>query len=249
LGYPTVLMKKTLAWLVVLAGLVPLPALAQSSIVSQIAGDAAATEKLYFSLKLGLNVSYLAGAEAGTERAGGFNIGLSATVRLTDRLSLGPEVTPFSRKGVSTIPFMPTGDPVLDAAFADPAGSGLVLQYTDVPVLVRYRLGRFHLGAGPCVSFLSSATERFRADLDDGRELRYKRDVSDRFKKTDLGLAFEASWTITRPRGGTGLVFHVRYMAGLADIRRPYTGPLDVLVPGSGRNSVLQAYLSFPFIK
>ena len=236
-------MKKVLAVLVLAAGLVPSPARAQSSVVSQIAGDKAASEKLYFSLKLGLNVSYLTGAEAGTERSGGFNVGLSAAIRLSGRWSLVPEITPFSRKGLAAIPFAPTGDPALDAAFADPASSSLALRYTDVPVLVKYRRGRVQLGAGPVVSFLGGASERFRADLDDGETLSYKRDVSDRFRKTDVGLACEASWTITRPRGGTGLVFHVRYMAGFVNVLRAGEtgGPL--------RNSVIQAYLSFPFIR
>lgn len=242
-------MKRAFAVLVLLAVLVPLPAAAQSSLVSQMAGDAAATEKLYFSLKAGLNVSYQTGAEAGTERTGGFNVGLTATIRLTDRLSLVPEVTPFSRKGLSGIPFNWTGDPAIDKVFADPAASALALQYTDLPVLVKYRLGRFHLGAGPVISFLSSANERFKAVLDDGRVLSYKRDVSDRFRTTDLGLAFEASWTITKPRRGTGLVFHVRYLAGLANVRRESEGPLDVLPAGPARNAVIQAYVSFPFIR
>lgn len=236
-------MKKALAVLALLAGLVRLPALAQSSIVSQIAGGKAASEKLYFSLKFGLNFSYLEGAPAGTEHTGGFNIGLSATIRLNDRLSLVPEVTPFSSKGLATIPFEPTGDPALDAAFADPAASELALRYADVPVLVKYRLGRAHLGAGPCLSFLSSASERFKAEPGTGEVLRYSRDVSERYRKTDLGLAFEASWTITRPRGGTGLVFHVRYLAGLTDVRRDRSAGQPL------RNSVIQAYLSFPFIR
>lgn len=249
LGYPTVLMKKALASLLLLAGLVPRPARAQSSIVSQIAGPAAASEKLYFSLKLGLNVAYLAGAEAATERTGGFNVGLSATIRLTGRLSLVPEISPFSRKGLSGIPFSWTGDPAIDTVFADPDASALALQYTDLPVLVKYRLGRFHLGAGPVISFLSSASERFKAELDTGRVLRYEREVSDRFKKTDLGLAFEASWTIAKPRRGLGLVFHVRYLAGLVDVRRPSETPLDALSGGPVRNSVIQAYVSFPFVR
>jgi len=236
-------MKKALAVLILLAGLAPLPALAQSSIVSQIAGDKAATRKLYFSLKFGLNFSYLTGAPAGTERTGGFNVGLSATIRLSDRLSLVPEITPFSSKGLATIPFEPTGDPALDAAFADPAASELALRYADIPVLVTYRLGRFNLGAGPCVSFLSSATERFKAEPGTDEVLRYSRDVFDRYKRIDLGLACEASWTITRPRGGTGLVLHVRYLAGLMDIRR--TGSAG----GALRNSVIQVYLSFPFVR
>ena len=141
-------MKRTLAALALVIALVPATALPQSSIISQIAGDKAATESLYFSLSCGLNVAYLNGSGV-DGRTGGFNAGLSATIRLTDRLSSRPGSRSFSRKGIAKIPFFPTGDPALDPYFADPAGSDLALDYIDIPVIVKYRLGRFHLGAGP----------------------------------------------------------------------------------------------------
>jgi hypothetical protein len=236
-------MKRTIAALALALalGMAPATAAAQSSIVSQIAGDKAATESLYFSLKFGLNFSYLKGTTE-TGRTGGFNVGIAATIKLTGRLSLVPEITPFIRKGVSKIPLGTTGDPALDVYFADPAASELALSYIDIPVLVMYRLGRFHLGAGPFVSFLADATERFRADLPDGRELSFKREVTDRYKSTDYGLVVEGSWTITRPRRGMGLVFHLRYQAGFPDVLR------TAAPSGAVRNSVIQAYLSFPFV-
>jgi len=240
-------MKKAIAALALIIGMFPAPAASQSSIISQIAGDSVATEKLYFSLKFGLNFADLTGT-GDTGRTGGFNIGLTSTIRLTDRLSLVPEITPFSRKGVSKIPFGTSGDPALDPFFADPAAAELALEYVDIPVLLTYRLGRFHLGAGPFVSFLTDATERFRADLPSGDELRFTREVTDGYKKTDCGLVVEASWTITKPRRGVGLVFHFRYQRGLTDVLRTSSGPLDVLPAGPFRNSVIQAYLSFPFV-
>lgn len=234
-------MKRTLAALALVIAMAPLPARAQSSIVSQIAGEKVATDRLYFSLKFGLNFAYLTGT-TDTERTGGFNIGLTATIRLAEKLSLVPEITPFSRKGVSEIPFVTTGDPALDPYFGEESESALALQYVDIPVLVKYRLGRIQLGGGPFVGLLGSATERFRADLDTGEVLRFKRDVSGRYRKLDYGLVVEASWTIAKPRRGMGLVFHVRYQGGLSDILT------DPAAEGSARNSVIQAYLSFPFV-
>jgi Outer membrane protein beta-barrel domain len=241
LGYPTVLMKRTLAALVLIVGLLPRPARPQSSIISQVAGDAVATEKLHFSLLFGLNVAYLTGAEE-IGRTGGFIMGLSATIGLAERLSVAPEITLFSRKGLSGIPFVPTGDPALDPFFADPAQADLALTYVDVPVVVTYRFGRFHLGAGPYLGLLGAAAEKFRAELDSGEELRFSRDVAERYRSADFGLVAEASWTVAKPRRGMGLVFHVRYQAGLAGVlREPGDG-------GSLRNSVIQAFVSFPFV-
>jgi len=239
-------MKRTAAALALLVGLVPLPALAQSSIIGQIAGDKAASEKLHFSLLFGMNVAHLAGA-ADAERSGGFNVGLSATIKLTGRLSVSPEISPFSRKGVATIPFDTTGDPALDPYFAAPAASSLTLTYTDVPVIIRYGLGRVHLGAGPYAGFLTQAKERFRAVLADGEDLRYSREVTRLYKKTDLGLVLEAAWMVAKPRRGMGLIVHLRYQAGFADV----LGNAVLEDPAAhprGRNSVIQLYLSFPFV-
>ncbi len=109
------------------------------------------------------------------------------------------------------------------------------------------------MGAGPYLGLLSSAVERFQAELQlesDPRatEPSFKREVTDRYKTTDFGLVVEASGTITKPRRGMGLVFHIRYQGGLTNVLREYLGPLAVLPPGPYRNSVIQAYVSFPFV-
>jgi len=235
-------MKRTFAALSLLIALAPLPAPAQSSIVAQIVGDSVATEKLYFSLKFGLDFSYLTGLAEQAERSGGFNVGLSATIRLNDRLSLAPEITPFFRKGVAGIAFTTTGDPALDGLFAEPAASDLALEYIEIPVLLKYRFGRIHLGAGPYVGFLVSAKESFRAEPEEGEAVRYEREVTDAYRKTDFGFAAEASWTITKPRRGVGLILHGRYEQGLLDV-------LETPAPsGAVRNSVWHFYASFPFV-
>jgi hypothetical protein len=235
-------MKKTAAALAVFFLVLAGSALAQSSLVSQIAGDKAATEKLYFSLKLGISCGTLTGVESDRERLGGLNLGLFATIRLSDRLSLVPEVAPFSRKGVSNIPFVSTGDPELDPYFSPPDKSALALSYVDVPVLLKYRLGgRLNVSAGPFVGFLLSATERYRAESETGEALSFKRDVTEGYRALDYGFVVEASVVVTKPRRGEGLVFHFRYQGGLADILNPSA---SVAV----RTSAFQVFVSFPFI-
>lgn len=235
-------MKKTLAALVLLAALAPLTARAQSSIVAQIAGDKAATEKLYFSLKLGLNFSYLTGSPEEAGRTGGFNVGLSATIRLNDKLSLVPEITPFFRRGISGIPFDTTGEPALDPAFENPSASELALDYVDVPILLKYRMGRFEIGAGPYLGVLISAKESFRSELETGETVSFSREVTEQYNKTDFGLVVEGSWTVAKPRRGVGLVLHGRYEHGFVDVLRT-AAPSWAL-----RNSVWHFYVSFPFV-
>lgn len=242
MGYPTVIMKRAAAlFSVVLLSFGP--ARAQSSLVSQIAGDKAATEKLYFSLKFGMSCGTLRGVEEERERLGGANIGLFATIRLSDKFSLVPEVDPLSRKGITNIPLITTGDPALDPYFDPPDKSALALNYVDIPILLNYRLGgRINLAAGPFVGFLTSATESFRAESETGEELSFKQDVTAEYRSLDYGLVFEASVVVTKPRRGEGLVFHVRYQAGLADVLKDPAASVAI------RTSVVQIFVSFPFI-
>ena len=216
---------------------------AQSSLVSQIAGDKAASDKLYFSLKFGLSCGTLKGVNEELERLGAANIGLFATIRLSDKFSLVPEVDPVSRKGVTNIPLLTTGDPALDPYFDPPDKSALGLNYVDIPVLLKYRLGgRVNLAAGPFIGFLTSATESFLAESETGEELSFKQDVTAEYRSLDYGLVFEASVVVTKPRRGEGLVFHMRYQAGLADVLN------DPAASGRIKTSVVQIFVSFPFI-
>jgi len=242
LGYPTGIVKRA----AVLLSMVLLSfslVRAQSSLVSQIAGDKAATEKFYFSLKFGLSCGVLRGVKEELERLGGANIGLFATIRLSDSFSLVPEVDPVSRKGITNIPFVTTGDPELDPYFDPPDKSALVLNYIDIPVLLKYRLGgRVSLAAGPFVGFLMSAAESFRAESETGEKLSFKQDVTGEYRNLDYGLVFEASVVVTKPRRGEGLVFHVRYQAGLADVLKDPAASVAI------RTSIVQIFVSFPFI-
>jgi Outer membrane protein beta-barrel domain len=236
-------MKKAVAAFALGAALLPALAAAQSSLVSQIVGDQAATEKLYFSLKAGIGCTRLTGVEEDRERLGGPNIGLFATIRLADRLWLVPEVDPVSRRGLTNIPYRSSGDPALDLYFDPPDKSALVLNYVDVPVLVKYRLsGRIHVAAGPFVGFLLSASERFRSETETGEVVSYTTGVGAEYRPRDYGFVVEASVVVTKPRRGTGLVFHVRYQGGLADIAK------DPAASGAVRTSALQVFVSFPFI-
>jgi hypothetical protein len=81
MGYPFLTMKKAAAGLAIVLTLLAASGqvLAQSSIVSQVAGDKAASDKLYFGLKFGVSCSQLKGLGYG-DRLGGFHLGLMAHV-------------------------------------------------------------------------------------------------------------------------------------------------------------------------
>lgn len=237
-------MRKTVAALAVTLALAAAPGAlrAQSSIVGQIAGDKAASDKLNFGLKFGFDCSQLRGLGYG-DRLGGFGLGITARIKLGRKLFLAPDLSLFSRKGATEIPFVTTGDPALDPYFADPSKSAIVLDYLEVPVRLMVRLGRFELGGGLFAGSLASASERFRAELGTGEELLHVRDVAADYRDANYGVILEAAWIITTPRRGEGLILHVRYQGGLADVVK------DPGAPGPVRTAGLQIFFSFPFIR
>jgi len=85
--------------------------------------------------------------------------------------------------------------------------------------------------------------ESFRAESETGEELSFKKDVTAEYRSLDYGLVFEASVVVTKPRRGEGLVFHIRYQAGLADVLKDPAAAVSI------RTSVVQIFVSFPFIR
>jgi len=237
----TVIMKRAL----IVLSLLLLAAAGRAAGQSSPPGEAPAAKppqnKYAVRLRLGITCGQLTGLDYG-DRYGGLNVGLGGAIRLGRKISIFPELVPVARKGISEIPFVTTGDPALDPYFAEPSSAVLAIDYMEVPVPVMYRAGRFHLGAGPFFGFLSAVTERFRAHLETGEELKYDRDVTADYHDFNFGIVLEAVWVISRSRGRDDLMLHLRYQRGLAEVLRD---PASAAV----RTSNFQLSLSFPFIR
>jgi hypothetical protein len=219
----------------------PTRANAQAALFVLLFGDRAATESFHFSLKAGANITDFSNVE-GTKRGFGPNFGLLATIKLSDSFFVVPEFAALSRKGIRDIALRPTGNADLDGLLQDPTSTSRALNYIDVPVVAAWRLHRkYYVGAGPQVSFLTSATDRFRSSVFREDDLRFHDDIKPELNTVDAGVVLEAGMALWEARGGKGLNIHARYTFGLTDIVKNNPGE-------AVRISGLQVSVSFPFV-
>lgn len=213
----------------------------QAALLVLLFGDKVASEKFYFSLKLGANYANLTGTE-NTDAKAGLNFGLLANIKLSEKWFLVPEFSALSGKGAKNIKYIPSGIPGVDALMSDANASAMSLNYIDIPVILKYQAGgRFNFGTGPQFSFLTSAENVYEKDIQADDELIYLQGSQVSWNTFDFGWAFEFTYNLWKARAGKGLNVHLRYTLGLTDIIE--NNPGDEV-----KNSVFQVSLSFPFI-
>jgi hypothetical protein len=166
-------MKKTLITLILVLFLAPLVR-GQAALLVLLLGDKVASEKFYFSIKLGANGTNLSGMDA-TNTRWGFNFGLLANIKLSEKFSLVPEFSPLSPKGARNIPLITTGDPNLDALLPNSSSTKRALNYIDIVLLGKYHFNdRISIGAGPYMGILTEATDIFKATVFEEGDLSYE---------------------------------------------------------------------------
>lgn len=236
---------KRFRWLFVttaLMGASATPSHGQAALLVLLFGDKVASENFFFSLKFGANFADVTGIDD-TKMKLGWNFGLLANIKLSDRFSLVPEFAPLSQKGAKNIPYLPSGDPALDNLVAPPDDARMNLNYIDVPVIARYQVSeRFALGTGPQFGFLTSSSNDYSKSLNDDDQLKYSQASQVSWNWFDVGWAFELMYSLGDARGGKGINVHARYTLGLLDIIKDNPS-------SSVRNSVFQFFVSFPFIE
>lgn len=234
---------KKLIWLfltIILTGTYATPCNAQAALLVLLFGDKVASENFYFSLKIGANVANLNGIDD-VSISPGLNFGLLATIKLSETFYLVPEFAPLSQKGAKDIAYLPSGISELDDLITPLDESEMALNYIDIPVIAKYQFARFNVGTGPQFGILTSSSNVYENNVQPDDELRYSQESQLNWNTFDFGWAFEFTYNMSQAREGKGLNVHVRYTKGLTDILKDNPG--DAVT-----NSVLQIFLSFPFI-
>jgi hypothetical protein len=184
-------------------------------------GDKLASENFHIGLTAGANVSNISGVDD-TKAKVGLVLGLLAEWKFSDRLYLQPELLPFYYTGAKNMP--PgglDGIPELEDEVQDKARQ-TNLKYFEIPILLKYALGdgRWHLGAGPQIGFLTSAKDEYDGVITN--EISIRADRKDMLNSTDAGVAFVLEYKMGHGPFATGLT--ARYYLGLTDLIKDNTG-------------------------
>ena len=183
-------------------------------LIGLLFGDKLSSERFHLGLNVGANFADLSGID-GTKLKPGLMLGLVAEWKMAGSFYLQPELLPFYNAGAKGMPTTIEGaPPPLDTLVADKSAQRN-LSYFEIPVIVKYGAlrNRLHLGAGPQVGFLLSATDVFNAVI--SNEITVREDIQDELNSFDAGLAFQVEYKMKD--GPFAASVSARYFLGLTD--------------------------------
>ena len=176
-----------------------------------------------FGAKVGTNFSNLTFRGDGTEKMeskAGLNFGLFADFKVSDKFSIQPEfnISQMGAKDSYSSPFIDEEiDEILDIKTTD----RIKLSYIAIPVLAKVHISNLALLAGPQLSFLTSAKNKYTIiGMGSGTQ-----DIIGVYNGSEFSLVMGAEYGL-----GDKLVVGARYQAGLSDLSKE-------TVPGSSTKS------------
>lgn len=208
----------------------------QAALLALIFGDRVATEHFHISVDAGLNLGPIPTYGGGTPRAGIY-FGLGTFIKINEQWTLNPEFKPLSFRGLNNVTAI---TPVVD--FVEDPEVSLVLNYLEIPVLLRYQVSpRIYFAAGPQVAFLMSAEQEVTGVLASGVEATVIKSEKSTFSNVHAAFPIEMGFVLHEARDGKGVDFRLRYAIGLSD--------MVVTDFATSRGGLLQFFLTFPFVK
>lgn len=207
-------------------------------LIAILFGDKLASEKFELGIRLAENFAGLTNITDSKTRAS-LGFGLYGTFKINEKFSVQPELlfrSPMGAKGISPVL---TGDPNLDPLLVD-ADVTTQLTYISIPVLAKYSFRKnVSLGIGPQFGILTSAKNKYVAEVFEADDLVFKDNVKSQFQSFDFGLVFNLEFKLQRKKG---INVNLRYYLGLTDTIK--NNPGDAV-----KNSVIQIAVGIPMGK
>jgi hypothetical protein len=206
-------------------------------LISLLLGDKLNSDKLKFGLDGGANFTTISNIAEAKYRTG-FNIGFYFDILLKKEKHwyIHTGVLVKSKMGAKKINPYSLEIEYLDSAFVN----GYVdrqISYFNVPILARYKFkNELFIEAGPMLGLRSKANDIFYNKIENKKDLSFKNDVRDQYKRIDAGVMAGMGYHLIK---GTGINFGLRYYYGLTDILIDNTGDPQ-------RNSSFYLYASIP---
>ena len=188
-------------------------------------------QKAEFGIKGGLNSSNFSGDTDGADFKSrvGFNLGAFAAIKLSEKITLQPEIL-YSTQGAKAENITA---PVDDMLFTGDVKFNL--SYINVPVMMKYYVAdKFNLEIGPQIGFLTSAKTSTKLD---GFSQTVEQDVKNYFESVDFGLNFGAGYDFTK-----NVSVGIRYNFGLSNIFKTEAGD-----DSKTQNSVFSLSVGYKF--
>lgn len=186
-------------------------------LISLVFGDKLNSPGIEFGLEGGINLSYITQFES-QKILPTFGLGFYFDIRLKNQISLSTGLLIKSNFGVNKL----TDNDLLllDAEiFSDPGNYRLVLNYFNVPVLIRYKFKKhIYVEAGLQAGLMYRSYIEFNSDHD-GQEARIRTFNKDDINKIDVGAMVGLGYSLDR-----GMTLGVKYYYGFIDVIKNIPG-------------------------
>ena len=198
-------------------------------------GDKFASDHVQGGIKFDVVGTTLSGL-SGAARLRSWDLGGFLEVKLNNRLSLQPEFTFKSPAGAQSLPFVATGEPAVDSAFAAASDVSVrrTLGYITVPLLLKVTAGRFRLGAGPQFGYVVKAEDRYTGTITRTNDLSYTQGLWSRVNRWDTGMSVVGEFAVAPSLGIRSMRIRITWYHGFGDALSDAPGVNDSFGVGFG---------------
>ena len=223
------------AWLLAFVCAMPFEACRAQALLVLLFGDKFASENVQGGIKFDVVWSTLSGV-SGAERLRSWDLGGFLEVKLNNRLSVQPEFTFKSPAGARSLPFVPTGQPAVDNAFAAASDVSVTrtLGYITVPVLLKVKAGRFNLGVGPQLGYVVKAEDHYTGTIARTDDLSYTQSLWSRVNRWDAGVNVLGEFVLAPGLGLRSMRIRLAWYHAFSDALSDAAGANDGIAIGFG---------------
>jgi hypothetical protein len=218
-----------------LLGILPAHAAHGQALLVLLFGDKFASEYVQGGIKFDVAGTTLSGL-SGAARLRSWDLGGFIEVKLSNRFSIQPEFTFKSPAGAADLPFSPTGVADVDSAFAGATNVSVArtLGYVTIPILLKFRAGRFALGLGPQLGYVVRAEDRYTGTLSRENDLSYTVGLWSRVNRWDSGVNAVAEFSLAPRLGLRSMRIRAVWYHGFGDALTDAPGTNDTIGLGFG---------------
>jgi hypothetical protein len=187
-------------------------------LIMLLVGDKIASEDFVGGIIGGINLTNVSGISGSTSQLS-WSFGASLHWRLSEEWHFCPEVFFKSPGGADGLQGLWKEQPSLDTIITD-REEWMSTSYVSIPLIVKYRIDRFYVFAGPQVGYLVAATDNISGSGPEGATFTAEKSAFGRLNRWDAGIVGGAEIMLVPRYGINSLRLGVRYYYGLVDVTK-----------------------------
>ncbi|HWC75002.1 MAG TPA: outer membrane beta-barrel protein [Gemmatimonadales bacterium] len=213
----------------------PLSAGRAQALLVLLFGDKFASENVQGGIKFDVVWTTLSGLSSAA-RLRSWDLGGFLEVKVGKALSVQPEFTFKVPAGAQSLPFIPTGQPAVDSAFAAATAVSVTrtLGYITVPLLLKVRAGRLYFAAGPQIGYVVKAEDHYIGTVARAGDLTYTQSLWGRVNRWDSGLNLLGEFALAPSLGIRSMRIRVSWYHAFGDALADAPGTNDSFGVGFG---------------